>query len=286
MMRCPVAYHNGSWTRDVVAGAGCQDTDESIYVGCSLVAERTWVWHHHDVTALDPPPMVLDASQASFSWIAFIGDSIARKVLVSLLHTIGEENPVFDRHADHEYKDDRVRVTLHWAPFPQNATSRLNAWADKTDDVVAPDVIVLSISLWHMLHIHNASLFESSIAGLRGALLNHHRTVGQMTRYFLMSSPEVYHDHLKSLEKKKYMTYSATDAYNRILVESGMLMMDAPPGAAAAAAGTGLCTMLDVFRVTYGCGVECSQDGIHSRDSVYNVLVQILLNIVQYCGKK
>lgn len=33
------------------------------------------------------------------------------------------------------------------------------------------------------------------------------------------------------------------------------------------------------------CGAECSQDGIHSRDSVYNVLVQILFNILKYCTR-
>eukprot|EP00889_Picochlorum_renovo_P006925 jgi/Picre1/33955/NNA_001433.t1 len=89
-----------------------------------------------------------------------------------------------------------------------------------------------------------------------------------------MSSPEVYHDHLKSLEKKKYMTYSNTDAYNRILVESGVFMEHGHGGP---------CTMLDVFRITHDCGAECSLDGIHSRDSVYNVLVLTMFNILKYC---
>jgi len=276
---CPVAYHNGSWTRDAVAGEGCQDTDESIYFGCTLLAERTWAWHVGEGNPDHPPDSVLtrDVWKASCPWIAFIGDSIARKVLISLLKVIevDQEHLIFDRHADYEYKDDSVKATLHWAPFPQNATALLNRWARK-ETGIAPDVVVISVSLWHMLHIHNTSLFESSLADLHDAVIKHRHAHDGHTRYFFMSSPEVYNDHLKSLEKKKYMTYSNTDAYNRILVESGMFMEHGHGGP---------CTMLDVFRITHDCGAECSLDGIHSRDSVYNVLVLTMFNILKYCTR-
>eukprot|EP00889_Picochlorum_renovo_P006926 jgi/Picre1/33956/NNA_001434.t1 len=56
---CPVAYHNGRWTRDAVAGEGCEDTDESIYVGCTLLAERTWAWHVGEENPDHPPDSVL-----------------------------------------------------------------------------------------------------------------------------------------------------------------------------------------------------------------------------------
>lgn len=244
--KCPVTYHNGSWTRDAVAGTGCQDTHQSIYVGCTLLAERTWVWHVGEDDD-HPPDSVLTKKvwKASCPWIAFVGDSIARKVLISLLKSIqiGQEHLVFDRHADYEYKDDSVKATLHWAPFPQNATALLNTWARK-DNGIAPDVVVFSVSLWHILHIHNTSLFESSLAGLRDAVINHRNVHHGHTRYVFMSSPEVYNDHLKSLEKKKYMTYYNTDAYNRILVESGLFMEHGNED--------GPCTMLDVFRITHG----------------------------------
>lgn len=244
---CPVAYHRGSWTRDAVAGAQCQDTKKSIYIGCSLVAERRWRFQEYD--GYHPPESHVIQDSDVFrkaSSISFVGDSIARKVLVSLLESmhVEQKDLVFTRHSDYTYVGGGVTVRLHWAPFPENATALLQKWSDKNE---APDVVILSVSLWHMLHIHNTSLFEQDIADLRQAVVDHRNRTRHQTNYILMSSPEVYNDHLKSLQKKKYMTYSNTDAYNNILVQSGLFREH----------GNGPCTMLDVFRVTHGTWCHC-----------------------------
>ena len=36
-------------------------------------------------------------------------------------------------------------------------------------------------------------------------------------------------------------------------------------------------------RCVAGCGIECTVDGIHSQEPVYDAAVQVLLNIVRAC---
>lgn len=210
-------------------------------------------------------------------WIAFVGDSIGRNVLLALLVQLGAgdaKSIVFERHADFEYKDpqNRFRVTLHWAPFPDNATNVITSWARQSHkkSKEKPKVVVLSVSLWHMLHIHNHVLFEQDISVLRLAL------AALYTNTFVMNAPEVFSPLLQDPNKRTYMVPQRVDSYNRILTESLFLNDNYNETSSAL-------VLLDVFNATMVCGQACSIDGIHSKDLVYNTLVHALWSTVRSC---
>lgn len=213
-------------------------------------------------------------------WIAFVGDSIARNVLLSLLVQIGAGDThdiVFERHADYEYKDprDRFKVTLHWAPFPQNASDVIQSWMkreQKNKDMklapnhTRPSVVVVSVTLWHVLHIHDESSFERDMHTLRLVVES------SKLPTIVLNAPEVFVASLTDAAKKMYMVPERIDAYNTILTES--LFLNHPSKSLV---------FLDVFNETYACGPPCTIDGIHSKDSVYDTMVHILVTIVTSC---
>jgi hypothetical protein len=70
------------------------------------------------------------------------------------------------------------------------------------------------------------------------------------------------------------MTPEAVDNYNKALQKAGVLAPQGPFG------------LLDMFSITYGCGIECSVDGIHSQPQVYDAATQIVLNMFKQCAGK
>jgi len=215
--------------------------------------------------------------QDKIPWIAFVGDSIARNLLLSLLIQLGAGDAKsirFERHADFEYKDpqERFRATLHWAPFPDSATNIMTSWLTqpRRRSSAKPSVVVLSVSLWHILHIHNAEMFERDISILRLAM------VALDTNTFVANAPEVYPALLRDAKKQTYMVPQRIDEYNRLLTESLFLNDNNNETTSAI-------VLLDVFNATMLCGEKCSIDGIHSKDLVYTTMIQTLWYIARTC---
>ena len=205
-------------------------------------------------------------------WAAFVGDSIARNVLVAFMQSSGveTESVTFERHRDFEHVADGIRWTLHWAPFPGNASGVVASWglgradrADKASNNGTPDVIVVSSSLWHVLWVHDVDGYREALDGLVALL-------GAGDRVAVLNAPKVYSELLEDESKRRFMTAGRIDGYNAVLER-----------AVCGAGGVGRGErrrrrrrrrgpqVVDVYGATAACGVGCSVDGIHSRAEVY-----------------
>jgi hypothetical protein len=166
----------------------------------------------------------------------------------------------------------QVRVTFHWKPFPQNASNALSQWKhDKK-----PALIITSSTLWHMLHIKDEKSFGNDMASLAAVTSDMIPKLPEVPKpvTVLAVGTEVHAERLLSAEKRAAMTSEAVDSYNKALKKSGVLAPQGPFG------------LLDMFSITYGCGIECSVDGIHSQPQVYDAATQIVLNIFEQCEGK
>jgi len=199
-------------------------------------------------------------------WAAFVGDSIARNVLVAFMQSSGveTESVTFERHRDFEHVADGIRWTLHWAPFPRNASGVVASWglgradrADKASNNGTPDVIVVSSSLWHVLWVHDVDGYREALGGLVALL-------GAGDRVAVLNAPKVYRELLEDESKRRYMTAGRIDGYNAVLER-------AVCGAGGVGRGERRRSpqVVDVYGATAACGVGCSVDGIHSRAEVY-----------------
>ena len=176
-------------------------------------------------------------------WIAFVGDSIARKVLIGLLDSleVAPNQMQFDRHSDYEYKTEWVRVTFHWTPFPGNVTQVLHEWNSNGIDQV-PDVVVVSVGLWHILYIHDEKDFQQQVSEIEKefAAVSKKRKSGVQGVWATI--PEIHHDNLKTLQKRREMLPNRTDAYNKVIVEESSVLKTKG----------GSFEVLDIFDITHG----------------------------------
>jgi hypothetical protein len=178
-----------------------------------------------------------------------------------------------------------LRATFHWRAYPENVTELISAndWSinGKIDitDSKKPDWIVLSASLWHMLHIQSADRYTQDIRLLVKAIQHFYDIKDSNTPSSSSSSfpgivimtncPETYPNKMTTAAKKAAMTPSDVDKYNTAL-EKGIVSSD------------DMVTFLDIHDVTYLCGEECSVDGIHSGLDVYDTAIQIILAMIEY----
>lgn len=272
---CSGLLNNGSWTRSPVSVSGnCGMSTR--YAGCGLVSERRWKWSAY---AAAKGAKHMGTSQIRdvlrSKWVAFVGDSIARKVLIGLLESleVAPNQMQFDRHSDYEYKTESVHMTFHWTPFPGNVTQVLREWKSNGKDRV-PDVVVVSVGLWHILYIHDEKDFKEQIShvGKEFAAVSKKKKGGIQGVWATI--PEIHHDKLKTLQKRREMLPNRTDAYNKAIVEESSVLKTKG----------GSFEVLDIFDITHDCGSECSMDGIHSKSTVYMAMAQILVNILRYCS--
>ena len=277
---CEIGVQCGGWTEGVVSTMECYDSESRYASICTVggVNMRQWEWltpNSHGFSRMNLNPVL----KRSYSWIAFVGDSIGRNMLVSTLEHAGvnTENVTFERHSDFEYSmDNDVRFSLKWAPFPENATDVVKQWQrDSESGKRVPDVVILSTSLWHILHIHNESLYRTSMNELSRVLdrskKNNESPDRKSMVFFHANAPEVYRSKLVDIQKQTYMTPKRIDTYNSILYS--VLSHDMRRTS----------MLLDIFKITLDCGSDCSLDGIHSTQNVYQVVVQMIFNILATC---
>lgn len=205
----------------------------------------TWAWSASAVTlcGVAPAPRRALSLLLRNRWVGILGDSVARLFCAALLRAVGDpdiEQPVLDRHRDFEYRLDArgSRVSFVWAPYAENITSALQAWRQHGH---VPDVLVMSASLWHMLHVHNVTHYAESLAGIRTTLdtmpVLEKRTPA--TTFWMTTTALVNHK-LRSEEKRARLTLEYVGAYDKTAF------------ALLASAAGGPCILLDVHEVTAG----------------------------------
>jgi len=216
----------------------------SSYAHCGLVSERRWKWKTHAVAKGAKHMGISQIREVLRSrWVAFVGDSIARKLLVGLMESleIAQSQMQFDRHSDFEYKEGSVHLTFHWTPFPGNVTQLLHEWNSGKGDQL-PEVVVVSVGLWHILYIHDEKDFTQQVSNIEKEFAAISKKKKSGIQGVWATIPEIHHDSLKTLQKRREMLPNRTDAYNKIIVEDSNVLQTKG----------GLFEVLDIFDITYG----------------------------------
>lgn len=255
---------------------------ETGFAHCGPEIERRWKWAPSAIRRGAKHLGEEQTREILRGWTAFVGDSIDRKVMVALLgaHGSGAGEDSFERHADFTWRETEQTprtaidsgygnvISFHWSPFPENATNLLASWAEQD---TAPDTIIVSVSLWHMLHIHDSEVFKGQLHELKkaaekltttskGERTNEKRKSKDALRYprlVALTTPEIHHGYLKTAEKRQYMTPYNVDAYNKAMKYANLFSVEGP------------FDILDVFALTYG--------------ALCNVWYHNLVNVVTHC---
>ncbi|KAD0812912.1 hypothetical protein E3N88_43669 [Mikania micrantha] len=216
------------------------------------------------------------------SWVVVAGDSQARLFMVSLLDLIlGSEEmesiheDLFKRHSDYHHVVEKIGLKLDfiWSPYVTNLT---NVVTEFRRNHTYPDVLVMGAGLWHMLHFTNYSDYGDSLQLFRDSLFQlppvSHRfdmesDSARVLHLFWLGLPKLINKLLNTDEKRVKMTPEMCNAYNQELYKSKLLRPDG-----------GSMLLLDVETLTSKCGIDCSLDGMHYSDVVYEASVQIFLN--------
>ncbi|KAI3431801.1 hypothetical protein D9Q98_010554 [Chlorella vulgaris] len=136
-----------------------------------------------------------------------------------------------------------------------------------------PSLVLLSSTLWHMLHIKSADDFAAQLKKLAAACgayvdaASAAQGAAAAPHLLLASSTETFPNRMRTEVKQQRMTPSNVDSYNQALAQAGVL------------APAGPLHLLDLFPLTQHCGEECSTDGVHSLPEVYDAALQLMLNV-------
>ncbi|XP_059623275.1 protein ALTERED XYLOGLUCAN 9 [Cornus florida] len=221
------------------------------------------------------------------SWVVVAGDSQARLVVVSLLSLVlrSEEmdlirGGLFKRHSDYQIVVDEIGMKLDfkWAPYVSNITDLMIQYKQSKN---YPDVLVMGAGLWHMLHVTSSSDFGDSLRVLRDSVVPwlpispEFNTDGPVTGSVSIQSPHLFwlglpmliNSMLNTEEKREKMTDAIQVAYDEELYRSKLLRQSGGP-----------LLLLDIDSLSRKCGTQCTIDGMHYDEAVYQAAVHILLN--------
>lgn len=191
--------------------------------------------------------------------ILFTGDSVARNLFSALLAFAGASPITTEKSHEDFYRylpNLEAEAYFFWQAYPTNLTDQLKT-VPLND---RPHIIIVSVSLWHMLHMNSAVDFQRDLIDLQSVLANRFKV---STRIFV-TAPETFPDKMSSSTKKSNMSPMQVDEYNSVL--DSLLT---PQGA---------CVPLDLQALTWSCGEECSVDGVHSNKEVYLSALQIIIS--------
>lgn len=202
------------------------------------------------------------------AWVGVLGDSVARLLYAALLRSTGtpglgvggKAHRSFDHALPHG-----ARASFIWAPYADNVTTQLIAWGAQG---ASPSVLLMGAALWPMLHERDpqAQAHARALGTVRDAVRGLPPQAGLAPLCFWATTTALVGRQLNSDEKRDRLTPAAVDAYNRA------------PGTAQLLVPRGPCHVLDVHRVTRGCGAACTLDGMHYSNTTYDVLLQLWLN--------
>jgi hypothetical protein len=204
-----------------------------------------WAWAPKAVATCGVAPLSRRSLELLLrnTWVGVLGDSVARLLCAALLRAVGDTGaaqPVLDGHRSFQYPlaAPGGRVDFVWAPYAENVTAALHGWRQQGQ---VPDVLILGVSLWHMLHVHDVSAYAASLAGVR-AELDLIAGEGRNARVamFWMSTTALITPKLLTDEKRARLTTDQIDAYNTA-AGTALSLPAGPP-----------CQLLDVHRLTAG----------------------------------
>lgn len=218
------------------------------------------------------------------SWVVVAGDSQARLFVVSLLDLVlGSDEmekiheDLFKRHSDYHIFVEEIGLKLDfiWSPYVTNLTDVV---VDFKRNNTYPDVLVMGSGLWHMLHFTNNLDYGASLRVLRDSLVQllpvfntDGADVGsdssRALHMFWLGMPTLIKGLLNTKEKRVKMTREMCNAYDQELYKSKLLRQNG-----------GSFFLLDVEMLSNRCGVDCSLDGMHYNDVVYEASVHVMLN--------
>ncbi|KAK3153186.1 hypothetical protein QOZ80_2BG0168960 [Eleusine coracana subsp. coracana] len=243
----------------------------------SAATGRTWAW---------PPSLAstcgfarLSRDEASLllngSWVMVAGDSQARLLVLALLRLLldpaaaaAAEPDLFRRHSDYRATVPArgISVDFVWAPFESNLTRLFREDLRLAPRV--PDVLVLGSGLWHMLHVTDAASYGDALASVTAAANSLRSPLPVPPPHmFWLGLPRLVNHMLNTEAKRAHMNDTMLRSYDREVDQRGLLRGNGGP-----------CMLLDVGKLTQGCGQQCAADGMHYNGEVFDAVLHIMLN--------
>ncbi|XP_040383896.1 uncharacterized protein LOC107305080 [Oryza brachyantha] len=241
------------------------------------VGGRAWSW---------PPSLAstcglarLSRDDASLllngSWVMVAGDSQARLLVLALLRLLldpaaaaAAEPELFRRHSDYRATVPArgISVDFIWAPFENNLTRLLHE--DLRLAPRTPDVLVLGSGLWHMLHVTDGKHYGDALASIANVAKSLRSPLPVPPPHmFWLGLPRLVNHMLNTDAKKAHMNDTMLQTYDLEVERRGILQRDGGPF-----------VLLDVGKLTRGCGQQCTADGMHYNGEVYDAILHIMLN--------
>ncbi|KAK9825359.1 hypothetical protein WJX81_003344 [Elliptochloris bilobata] len=263
---CEALVNSGNWTSK--PPLSCPGTPG--LATCGHGPRDSWQW---SAVALQCGASRQDATALrallAHRWFVVAGDSIGRFFFAALLRLLSD-NPaqqIVFGHRDFEYVlPGSIKATFLWAPYAPNLTAHFKAW---DDGLAAPDAFVLSAGLWHMLHISDVQDFAQELVQLKLSATSFLAKAVQAPPVSYCSISEVYPPKLKTEDKREHLTPARVDAYNLAIANNDVLYPSGP------------FHMLDIHRLTQGCGPDCTHDGLHYSNATYDTAVQVWANTLR-----
>lgn len=322
----------GTWT-DQALDVPCTLATAASFASCGGGPQRRWHFAP-EAAACGARRYERRAAQRLLAGarLVFAGDSIARHLYGALLRLAGgpgQEIPT-KAHADFNHtlvvergqeqlpgasSNGGIQTFFYWRPYPANLTGLLAEWRNASSGgnasrmTATPHAAVLSASLWHMLHVRNATEFgqalhellpaanalvkgnSSSSSGDSSGGSSDGRSKGLTAgppRLVLALSTDTFPAKMSTPLKQQNMQPSAVMEYNSaLLVGDGGSLWAAETGAGANCSAPPLPLLapagpflhLDMYSITHTCGEGCTIDGVHSQPEVYDAALQVLLSI-------
>ena len=206
---------------------------------------------------------------------AFVGDSGARRAYGALIAAMSDERAdvslkTKDGEKHRDWAHDLVggaKATFTWAPYASDVVDALDAYGERD----APDLIVISTALWHVLHDESVSRYKTTMAAL-GARVRTIEAAHPKVVIVWIDAALVIRDKLVAEDKRVKFTDTNLARYAKIRDDQKSTRIVLPAGPAV---------RVRAREITALCGAECSVDGVHYRPVVYDAVAQIILNIAR-----
>lgn len=285
---CMSLLHDVTWEEDNVSRE-----DEYYFVSNRNLSDpclydRSWSWNRNAsaICSLQKVNRTDTLQLLKGSWIMVAGDSQARLFLLALLDhlllsTEFVREDLFKRHSNYSIQRHHIKMDFVWAPFISNLT---NLVVNLQHNQSYPDVLIMGDGLWHMLHVTNASNYLQSLLHLQKAVYSlfpvssyfNLLPTGTFTprpasnsgvpQMFWMNVPKLINPILNTAEKRQKLTNEICAHYHQELRVSRILQPKGP------------LMLLDFYKLSKGCGIECTSDGMHYCSVVYDAAIQVMLH--------